>query len=441
MLTQEVAVVHTPSALLVRQCGERPTVLDGRNGQSWGDGSGHYSADPVSTLIVWPEAEEAVSPLASLGAFVDRQFSAGCVGIAVALSYDLKHWIERLPRRLPWPRTPVIYAAAYDWTYRVDYREGRGWLIAGNESARRAAMARIGEVAPAASRGRLAAPPAVASMRREDYFAMVERTKAYIAAGDIYQANLSQSFRTRLPLDRGRDLFERWTAAFPTPFAAYIDGGDWALVSNSPECFLDVRGDSIATFPIKGTRQVGNEMKRTSLAKELATAPKDLAEHLMIVDLERNDLGRICVPGSVVVPEFRSVKNYPLLLHMVSEVRGTLRPGVALAEMIAATFPGGSITGAPKVRAMEIIEELEPEPRGFYTGSIGWLECDGRARFNIAIRTAQLDSGGLTFHCGGGIVADSHPEEEFEEIYAKAQSLFRVLAESDGARPEGRDAR
>lgn len=428
MLKQEVAFDPNPAARLSDERLDRPVLLTGTDGFSWGDGSVVFAAGPVATLSLSADPAPQSDPLDELEAFAARHLRRGCAGIAVALAYDLKHWIERLPRRLPWPTQPVLYAAAYDWSYRVDQIGGRAELVASDASSMAAATEALGG-APAAAPRALQTPRLEPRLSRRAYVEMVAATKEYIAAGDIYQANISQSFEGPFALGGAPLLFERWTTRFPTPYAAYVDGGSWKLVSNSPECFLDIRGDRIATFPIKGTREV-SEAGAAEVGATLAADPKERAEHVMIVDLERNDLGRICVPGTVLVPEMQVTREFPGLVHLVSEVRGQLREGSGIADVLRATFPGGSITGAPKVRAMQIIEELEPVPRGFYTGSIGWIEPGGRARFNIAIRTAHIDRNGLSFHTGGGIVADSDPEREYRETFTKAQTLFRVLAAS-----------
>ncbi len=431
MLTQEVAVVHTPATLLLQEHGERRVLLDGRGPLSWGDGTVAFAADPAAILSIAADSVASSDPLVELQRFVDEWSARGCAGIAVALSYELKHWIERLPRRHPWPATPLVYAAAYEWAYVANRQTGRAEIVAANDTALTSGLRLVAQSTPRKDLpmdfGRLEA-----AMEESAYVEMVERAKEFIAAGDIYQANLAQSFHGTLPRQRGPALFDRWTTRFAAPYAAYVDGGDWALLGNSPECLLDIRDRSIATYPIKGTRRVTAGADVSRLAADLAADPKDLAEHLMIVDLERNDLGRICRPGSVVVSSLRQVCEFPLLLHMVSRVAGSMRDDINLADVVRATFPGGSITGAPKVRAMEIIEDLEPSPRGFYTGSIGWLEPGGRARFNICIRTAVLTAGGLSYHAGGGIVADSDPRREYEETFAKAQSLFEVLARPGG---------
>jgi para-aminobenzoate synthetase component 1 len=276
-------------------------------------------------------------------------------------------------------------------------------------------------------------------MERRAYVAMVRRALEYIAAGDIYQVNLAQCFRVAgLPMD-GRHLWRIWQRDYPMPFAAYIEGPDWQLVSGSPECFLTVDGREIATFPIKGTRPAPAAVggSKGLLTDDLRSDAKERAEHVMVVDLERNDLGRVCEPGSVMVSQLETIREFPLLRHMISEVRGILRADVSLPEIVTATFPGGSITGAPKVRAMQVIEELEPVPRGFYTGAIGWTDFDGRSRFNIAIRTAVLGQNGIRYHAGGGIVADSDPEREYEETILKTEAFRRALqAVSDGSAEE-----
>ncbi len=432
MLKQQVAFVPVPATLLSRERAERPVLFDGNAGHAWGDGSVVFAANPVETLALSAGLDDGADPLELLQDFADQHLGNGCAGVAVALSYDLKHWIERLPRRLAWPNAPVLYAAAFDWAYVADTTSREAAIVGASERALSKGaevLARTSLAGPdPGDGGSVQLPSLEPTLAKAHYVAMVERTKEYIAAGDIYQANMSQSFRCPMRISDAPDLFREWTSRFPTPYAAYVDGGEWVLLSNSPECFLDVRGDRIATFPIKGTRASTDGADLGAISRDLTGDPKERAEHIMIVDLERNDLGRVCVPGSVFVPEMQVSRHFPMLVHMVSRVSGTLRDGVGIADILRATFPGGSITGAPKVRAMEIIEELEPEPRGFYTGSIGWLEPGGRARFNIAIRTAQVDAGGLSFHAGGGIVADSDPNREYEETFAKSQSLFRTLS-------------
>src|SRR5438477_72169 len=216
----------------------------------------------------------------------------------------------------------------------------------------------------------------------------------------------------------------------PVPYGAYIDFGKAQLVANSPELFLRRRGRCVETQPIKGTRPRGDRPGRdAALVAELLADPKERAEHVMIVDLERNDLGRVCETGSVVVERYAAVESYPTVHHLVSTVAGRLRHDVGLADLLRATFPGGSITGAPKVRAMEIIRELEPWPRERYTGAFGFLDPRGDLELALAIRTATVSGGVVRYHAGGGIVADSDPERELAETWLKTAALRRALGD------------
>lgn len=261
------------------------------------------------------------------------------------------------------------------------------------------------------------------------HLASVAKVRDYIFAGDIFQANLSRAWRGRLRAGASHaDLYESLRARNPSPFAALATFGETAIVSSSPERLLRVRGDMIDTRPIAGTRPRGmNETQDAALSAELIAHPKERAEHIMLVDLERNDLSRVCVPGSVVVDEMMAVETYAHVHHIVSNVRGRLQPGVTPGAIIAAHFPGGTITGCPKVRCMEILAELEGEARGPYTGSLGYVNRDGDMDFNILIRTMLRAGDDLLFRAGGGIVADSIPERELAEARAKARGLIKAL--------------
>lgn len=446
MPTQEVPCGVRPETILAASARRsRAVLLDGGGADSWTDGRSLYSDTPFSTLEIYatgwgrwqtreqvrwrrdPCFEQWQEFLVTAASKLPPGGDLDAAGILTVASYDLKHWIERLPRRHDWTAEPILYCALYDWHLRGSYRTGRVEIAAQSavelERRRRWYDEQVAPHSAARESSKVLAAVRPTIPRRE-YLRLVDRTREYIAAGDIYQVNLAQRFVSPIFPTEGAELFAAWRQAYPMPFAAYVDGGDWAAVSNSPECFLAVDGRDVSTFPIKGT-----------LACELAAAgraldgdPKEQAEHVMIVDLERNDLGRVCEAGSVEVVELGRVQSYPLLQHMVSEVRGRLRPNVTLSELFRATFPGGSITGAPKVRAMQIIEELEPCARGLYTGTIGWSDLRGASRFNLAIRTAVLNQGGLSFHAGGGIVADSDPEREYDETLLKAEALFRTLS-------------
>jgi len=437
MPTQEITRPMRLAALLRR--GERRpyrALFDGGDVASWGDGSARYSDTPVATLTVhasgWACRRDAGGmrwrwgdPFDALDAFVAdaRAAYAGAegAGIAALLSYDLKHAVERLPRRLPWPETPLLFAALYDWSVYSDYGSGRAWLAAADArrfDAQRQWLARLGEPAPPA-----APMPAVSVtplLSKRAYFDLVTRALEYIAAGDVYQVNVAQPLDAALGCGDTAALVDAWLQRAPMPFAGVLEGETWSVVANSPECLLTLDGRRVATFPIKGTR-------RPERASELPRDAKEQAEHVMIVDLERNDLGRVCEIGSVVVPTLAAVRSFPGVAHLESEVRGELRRDTTLAGVLRAVFPGGSITGAPKIRAMQIIDELEPAPRGFYTGALGWIDFAGRARFNIAIRTATLSPHGMRYWAGGGIVADSDPGREYAETWLKAQSLTQAL--------------
>jgi para-aminobenzoate synthetase component 1 len=262
---------------------------------------------------------------------------------------------------------------------------------------------------------------------RADYVRTIERAKEYIAAGDIFQANIAQRFHTRWT-GSSAELYRRLREANPAPFAAYVEFPGGAALSSSPERFLKVSGRHVETRPIKGTRRrTGDEASDRRAADELLASAKDNAELAMIVDLERNDLGRVCEYGSVCVTEPRVLEAYPTVFHLVATVEGTLHPHHDLVDLLRATFPGGSITGAPKIRAMEIIDELEPTARNLYTGAIGYIDFSGRADLNIAIRTMVRTGLDVWFQAGGGIVADSDPEAEYQETVDKARALIRAL--------------
>ena len=262
----------------------------------------------------------------------------------------------------------------------------------------------------------------------------VQRILEYLAAGDIFQVNLSRAWRARfdVPLDPAA-LYARLRTANPAPFAGLFAAGGWAVASSSPERLVSIRGDVVETRPIAGTRPRFEGDDDAARIRELVGHPKERAEHVMLIDLERNDLGRVCEPGSVQVDELMTVESYAHVHHIVSNVRGHLRADATPGEVIRATFPGGTITGCPKVRCMQIIAELEGESRGAYTGAFGWLNRDGDLDLNILIRSAEiipLATGGteVRFRTGAGIVADSIPDRELDETRAKARGVLKALA-------------
>lgn len=268
-------------------------------------------------------------------------------------------------------------------------------------------------------------------MERADYLRMVERAQEYIAAGDIYQVCLAHRFRADLS-DDPWPLYLALRKASPAPHAAYLHLGDETILSSSPECFLKMSGRKILTRPIKGTRpRMQTRAEDEQQAFELTTSPKEIAELVMITDLERNDLGQVCEFGSVTATQLLHLERYAQVFHLVSTVEGTLREGVSQVEALAACFPGGSISGAPKKRALEIIRELESTPRGLFTGAIGYFGYNGESQFNIAIRTVVIhtESDGKNiaeFHVGAGITADSIPIREWEETLHKAAGILQA---------------
>jgi len=269
--------------------------------------------------------------------------------------------------------------------------------------------------------------PWQANQTRAEFEARVARAQEYIAAGDIYQVNLAQKFSTPFGGNPYR-LFEHLLARSPAPGGAFLDFGDTRVLSASPELFLRQRGRHIATRPIKGTRPRDRDpLRDEQLAFELMTDPKELAELIMITDLERNDLGQICEYGSVVVTQLAQLERFAQVFHLVSTVEGHLRPEIDALEAVRACIPGGSISGAPKRRAREIIAELEPCPRGIYTGLIGYFDDSGDATFSLAIRTLVQEGGELHFSTGSGITAGSVPAREYEETLHKAAGMRLAL--------------
>lgn len=266
---------------------------------------------------------------------------------------------------------------------------------------------------------------------KEQYRAAVEKAMDYIGRGDIYQVNLSQRFECDLE-GRAFDFlraYQMLRQLSPSPFGGYLDGGSFQLISNSPERFLRLHDRVVQTRPMKGTRPRGEDERRDrELREEILNSPKEKAELLMITDLLRNDLGKVCEYGSVHVGEMRAIEEYPYVFQATSTVEGILREDKDGFDLLAACFPGGSVTGCPKIRAMEIIEELEPARRAMYTGSLGYINFDGNLDFNILIRTLLACGGKLYFQAGGGIVADSIPENEYHETLVKVRAIRECFA-------------
>jgi para-aminobenzoate synthetase component 1 len=267
------------------------------------------------------------------------------------------------------------------------------------------------------------------SLGRERYLASVTEVQELIARGDIYQANLTQRFEVPMQASAA-DAYCRLRERARAPYSALMRFGEVTVLSASPECFLsyDSATRRVQTRPIKGTRpRSPDPAEDQRLAQELLSSEKDRAENVMIVDVHRNDLGRVCIPGSVRVPQLLGLESHPTVHHLVSAVEGTLRPGLNAADLLRATFPAGSITGAPKIRAMQVLTDLEPVRRGIYTGALGILHFNGSLELSVAIRTLVARDGRVTLGAGGGIVADSQPSHEYEECLLKARALLEAV--------------
>ena len=391
------------------------------------------SPDFLGALDEWWAAQHPAVATASTDS--PPPFRGGWV---VYLGYEMAAHIEpglRLPR-LPADAVCAL-AVRIPAALVYDHLERRCQLVAEADASDAGAvivqaLAALAE--PAAANGRAGtAPGAVHEQDAEVFGRAVRRAQDYIASGDIYQANLSRGWRVEYSTrpDPG-ELYESLRQANPAPFAVYASLPAITILSSSPERLVRVAGRRVETRPIAGTRaRHGTPGSDAAEKQELLANAKERAEHVMLIDLERNDLGRICHAGSVEVDEFMVTESYPHLHHIVSNVRGTLRDEVTPGATLRAVFPGGTITGCPKYRCMQIIGELEGEPRGAYTGSIGYLNRDGDMDFNILIRTATLAGAQLRFRAGAGIVADSDWQRELAETRTKAQGMLRAF----GARP------
>lgn len=417
---------------------------------------GRYSfvaADPVSVIRSRGDA-------GALGEVLDAMEGADAPplpglppfqgGAAGCIAYEWGSTLERLPPLAADDLgIPDILLGIYDWVIAWDHEQADAWIISrglrGRDPTARLREVRAHLAAPLRAPARGPIPPGThrtgshpvpdlaplrvrSSFDRAEYERAVERVRRHILAGDVFQVNISQRFElpvSQPPLELYRALRERHPAAF----AALMETEEFAILSSSPERFLQTDGVRVETRPIKGTRPRGaTPAADLALAAELVASAKDRAENVMIVDLMRNDLYRVCRPGTVQVPELCVLETHPTVHHLVSTVEGELAPGADAAALLRAAFPGGSVTGAPKVRAMEIIAALEPTRRGAYCGSIGYLSVTGAADFSIAIRTAVVRDGIASVSAGGGITADSDPAAEYDETIAKARGVLAALA-------------
>jgi len=352
-------------------------------------------------------------------------------GWALLLDYELAAQVEPV-LQLPQGQAAAPVALALRCPAALLRDHASGECVALAETAHAAlldaALADLQALPAAAPLSAWTAPLAIDEDPPQRFVDGVRRILDYLRAGDVFQVNLSRRWSARFAaaLDPAA-LYAQLRRANPAPFAGLFASHGRAVVSSSPERLVSVRGDVVETRPIAGTRPRAPGDDEAARIRELVGHPKERAEHVMLIDLERNDLGRVCAPGSVEVDELMTVESYAHVHHIVSNVRGRLRAGVSPGEVIRATFPGGTITGCPKVRCMQIIAELEQTPRGAYTGAFGWLNRDGDMDLNILIRTAEVDGAQAHFRTGAGIVVDSQPERELDETRAKARGLLRAL--------------
>ena len=392
---------------------------------SVGEKTERFSGDPLDTL-------RAILKKFSLEDGLWGPVSSGLFGY---LSYDLKDAVETLPRTtLDRNGLPEIWFSAPGALLVEDRKEGGVTLFSTGRSEEEARafeslfFKRMKDPLPTPGSYGGDGTGFSSNFDRPGYMDAIERIKAYIRSGDIYQVNMSQRFEGAFSGD-SYALFLDLFKDNPAPFFAFVQAGDHQVVSTSPERFIKLEGDAVETRPIKGTRPRGRDKEEDlSLKKELEASFKDDAELSMIVDLMRNDIGRVCRAQSVCVREHKRVEAYKNVFHLVSLVEGRLDEGADAVDLVRATFPGGSITGCPKIRSMEIIDELETDCRHIYTGSIGYFSFHGTMDLSIAIRTATLAGGRAFFSVGGGVVYDSDPEDEYEETLHKSATLMRALA-------------
>ncbi|MGZ4160532.1 MAG: aminodeoxychorismate synthase, component I [Neobacillus sp.] len=360
-------------------------------------------------------------------------FQGGAIGY---ISYDYARYIEKLPTiAIDDLSLPELYFFIFKEWFVFDHQKQVLWLLFLHEKDE-AIEERVSEWETSWKEKHPPFTPSKThpvnyedlevSMNEQQFIDAVKRVQHYIAQGDVFQVNLS--VRQSKPIQvEAIDVYEQLRVLNPSPYMAYMHTPDFQLVSGSPELLVKKNGTEVSTRPIAGTRSRGkDESEDLKLANELIENEKERAEHVMLVDLERNDLGRVCTFGTVEVNEFMVIEKYSHVMHIVSNVRGELAENKTSYDIINATFPGGTITGAPKVRTMEIIEELEPVQRGIYTGSLGWIDFSGDLELNIVIRTMLIKEGKAHVQAGAGIVIDSNPKHEYKESLKKAAALWKA---------------
>lgn len=407
-----------------------------------------FSSDPFITLATRGKRTEIREqhaaheteddPFAALKSILGRfanasselPFTGGAIGY---FGYDLARRLEQLPAQaLDAEHMPELAIGIYDWAVMVDHHAGRAWLAGQGHDVRTSTewprlLALFSEEAKASADAFHVTGPVLSNMDQARYADAFGRIKSYIDAGDCYQVNLAQRFAAQA--DGNPWAAYRQLRQFsPAPFSAYLNTPQAQILSASPERFLRVHAGQVETKPIKGTRpRATDPAQDRAYAQALLASTKDRAENLMIVDLLRNDIGKNCAIGSVRADRLFELESFANVHHLVSTVTGTLAPGKDALDLLKGCFPGGSITGAPKLRAMEIIEELEPHRRGVYCGAIGYIGFDGNMDTNIAIRTAVYSEGTIRFWAGGGIVADSEMQKEYRETLDKASGMLQLM--------------
>lgn len=388
-----------------------------------GDKVIHSTADPFKLL-----QEQLGDPIESNPSL---PFCGGAMGY---FSYDLGRRLEQLPDLAedidPLPRMAI---GLYDWVFLVDHQLQRSWLVSQGRSAAthelwNSLVSRFSQPLTEQKTTPFKVEGALCSnMNKTEYMQRLQRIQHYIHDGDCYQVNLAQRFELPVSGDPWQ-AYQQLRQLNPAPFAAYFNLPDHQILSLSPERFLQLKQGHVESKPIKGTAPRGESFEQDRhLAEQLKQSSKDRAENLMIVDLLRNDISKSCRSGSVKVPHLFEIESFTSVHHLVSTVTGQLAADKQATDLLRGSFPGGSITGAPKLRAMEIIEELEPRRRGIYCGSIGYLGFDGNMDSNIAIRTLLHKGGKLSLSAGGGIVADSDPEAEYAETFHKVAAILKML--------------
>ncbi len=401
------------------------------DGEISGPGQGE---DFFARLDQWFQAESKIASANTVAAAPDFPFTGGWfvyLGYEMAASIERKLQLPRNPTRLPdalaWrcPGAVLVFHTRNDAAAQPEHRA----VAVAEDELSLARILSLVEAGALPSEGQI---PAMESLQADEpahFKGGVSRVLDYLEAGDVFQVNISRPWQGRFsqapdPAVLYRSLCQR----NPAPFAGMLRWQDVALLSSSPERLVEIRGRQVQTRPIAGTRPRGeNPQQDLALAKELIDNPKEQAEHVMLIDLERNDLGRVCRPGSVEVNEFMVVESYAHVHHIVSNVRGILRDDAGPVQAIQAVFPGGTITGCPKVRSMQIIAEYEQQGRGFYTGSMGYLNRNGDMDLNILIRSMLLQDKQVLFRTGAGIVADSNPAQELQETEDKARGMLLAL--------------